>query len=76
MALVGRHLGTFTATCKTIAWHSRVLRQFSSSLVVNAAIQEITVIGGGLMGSGIAQVTLRDARCWFSVGLAFAGKDV
>ena len=31
-------------------------RCFSSSTVMAAAIKNITIVGGGLMGSGIAQV--------------------
>lgn len=34
-----------------------IARSFSSSSVVQSAIKNITVIGGGLMGSGIAQVS-------------------
>ncbi|KAJ8714814.1 hypothetical protein PYW08_004795 [Mythimna loreyi] len=34
-----------------------IARNFSSSSAVQAAIKNVTVIGGGLMGSGIAQVS-------------------
>lgn len=34
-----------------------IARSFSSSSVVQSAIKNVTVIGGGLMGSGIAQVS-------------------
>jgi len=33
-----------------------VIRQFSASSAVQAAIKNVTVIGGGLMGGGVAQV--------------------
>jgi hypothetical protein len=33
-----------------------IARKFSSSAAVQSAIKNVTVIGGGLMGSGIAQV--------------------
>ncbi|GFS55970.1 hydroxyacyl-coenzyme A dehydrogenase, mitochondrial [Trichonephila inaurata madagascariensis] len=33
-----------------------IFRSFSSSSVMNLALKNVTVIGGGLMGSGIAQV--------------------
>lgn len=33
-------------------------RGFSSSAQMRAAIKNVTVVGGGLMGSGIAQVQL------------------
>jgi hypothetical protein len=33
-----------------------LVRRFATSSAVKAAIQNVTVIGGGLMGSGIAQV--------------------
>lgn len=33
-----------------------IARSFSNSSVVQSAIKNVTVIGGGLMGSGIAQV--------------------
>lgn len=33
-----------------------IARNFSSSAAVQNAIKNVTVIGGGLMGSGIAQV--------------------
>lgn len=35
-----------------------IARNFSSSSAVQSAIKNVTVIGGGLMGSGIAQVWL------------------
>lgn len=31
-------------------------RGFASSVAFNAKIQEVVVIGGGLMGAGVAQV--------------------
>lgn len=34
------------------------IRNFSSSAVSHQAINNVTVIGGGLMGSGIAQVSV------------------
>lgn len=33
-----------------------LIRNFSSSSSLNNAIKHVTVVGGGLMGSGIAQV--------------------
>lgn len=33
-----------------------ITRHFSCSSAVQSAIKNVTVIGGGLMGSGIAQV--------------------
>lgn len=35
-----------------------IARNFSSSSAVQSAIKNVTVIGGGLMGSGIAQVMI------------------
>lgn len=35
-----------------------IKRGFASSVQMRAAIKNVTVIGGGLMGSGIAQVQL------------------
>lgn len=35
-----------------------IARNFSSSSAVQSAIKNVTIIGGGLMGSGIAQVGL------------------
>lgn len=34
-----------------------IARNFSNSSAMQSAIKNITVIGGGLMGSGIAQVS-------------------
>ncbi|KAJ7983839.1 hypothetical protein DPEC_G00370710 [Dallia pectoralis] len=34
----------------------QAIRRLSSSAVRNAAIKHVTIIGGGLMGAGIAQV--------------------
>lgn len=34
-------------------------KNFSSSSVVQNAIKNVTIIGGGLMGSGIAQVNFK-----------------
>lgn len=34
-----------------------IARNFSSSSAVQSAIKNVTIIGGGLMGSGIAQVS-------------------
>merc|ERR1712227_982666 len=47
-----------TSLIKTLASRagSANLRCFSSSSVMSAKIQEFVVIGGGLMGAGIAQV--------------------
>lgn len=39
-----------------------IVRTFSSSSAVQNAVKNVTVIGGGLMGSGIAQVSI---LCYF-----------
>lgn len=36
--------------------HATIRRKLSSSTCVNQSIKNVVVIGGGLMGSGIAQV--------------------
>lgn len=41
-----------------IQFPSKIVRNFSSSSAVQSAIKNVTVIGGGLMGSGIAQVRI------------------
>lgn len=44
-------------TSTTMAHISKVFsRHLSTSITRNAAIKQVIVIGGGLMGSGIAQV--------------------
>lgn len=43
-------------------------RSLSTSSAMNAAIKNVTIIGGGLMGSGIAQVsTLHVMQLHFSI---------
>lgn len=37
---------------------SVISRGFASSPMASAAIKNVTIVGGGLMGSGIAQVNL------------------
>ncbi|MBN3303135.1 HCDH protein, partial [Amia calva] len=51
----------------------RAVRSLSSSAVRSAAIQHITVIGGGLMGAGIAQVA---ASTGHSVVLVDQSEDI
>ncbi|CAH4030258.1 unnamed protein product [Pieris brassicae] len=48
-------------------------RKFSSSSTVQSAIKNVTIIGGGLMGSGIAQVT---AQAGQDVTLVDVNSDV
>ncbi|XP_053610801.1 hydroxyacyl-coenzyme A dehydrogenase, mitochondrial-like [Plodia interpunctella] len=50
-----------------------IARNFSSSSAVQSAIKNVTVIGGGLMGSGIAQVT---AQAGQNVTLVDVSSDV
>ncbi|XP_038222556.1 hydroxyacyl-coenzyme A dehydrogenase, mitochondrial-like [Zerene cesonia] len=50
-----------------------IARNFSSSSAVQSAIKNVTVIGGGLMGSGIAQVT---AQAGQNVTLVDVNSDV
>ncbi|CAB3230245.1 unnamed protein product [Arctia plantaginis] len=50
-----------------------IVRNFSSSSAVQSAIKNVTVIGGGLMGSGIAQVS---AQAGQNVTLVDVSSDV
>ncbi|CAH0720566.1 unnamed protein product, partial [Brenthis ino] len=50
-----------------------IARNFSSSSVVQSAVKNVTVIGGGLMGSGIAQVA---AQAGQNVTLVDVSSDV
>ncbi|XP_047521515.1 hydroxyacyl-coenzyme A dehydrogenase, mitochondrial-like [Pieris napi] len=50
-----------------------ISRKFSSSSTVQSAIKNVTIIGGGLMGSGIAQVT---AQAGQDVTLVDVNSDV
>ncbi|CAG4988295.1 unnamed protein product [Colias eurytheme] len=50
-----------------------IARNFSSSSAVQSAIKNVTVIGGGLMGSGIAQIT---AQAGQNVTLVDVNSDV
>ncbi|XP_045523326.1 hydroxyacyl-coenzyme A dehydrogenase, mitochondrial-like [Pieris brassicae] len=50
-----------------------ICRKFSSSSTVQSAIKNVTIIGGGLMGSGIAQVT---AQAGQDVTLVDVNSDV
>jgi|LakMenEpi03Aug12_release.lakeMendotaPanAssembly.Ray.scaffolds.fasta_scaffold2265701_1 hypothetical protein len=38
--------------------HATLSRKLSSSACINQSIKNVVVIGGGLMGSGIAQVSI------------------
>jgi len=58
----------------SLPWACRAgIRGFSTSVVRNAAIQHVTVIGGGLMGAGIAQVS---AQSGHKVTLVDVSNDV
>ncbi|CAK1550333.1 unnamed protein product [Leptosia nina] len=50
-----------------------IVRSFSNSAAVNSAIKNVTIIGGGLMGSGIAQVT---AQAGQNVTLVDVNSDI
>jgi len=50
-------------------------RSFSSSLGLNAKIQEVVIIGGGLMGAGIAQVAAQTGHKTTLVDLSQAVLD-
>lgn len=50
-----------------------VFRNFSTSIAVRAAIKNVTVVGGGLMGSGIAQVS---AQSGHNVTIVELNKDI
>ncbi|XP_064782675.1 hydroxyacyl-coenzyme A dehydrogenase, mitochondrial [Oncorhynchus masou masou] len=51
------HSGAVLSALQTMAFFThQVIRGLSSSAVRNAAIKHVTIIGGGQMGAGIAQV--------------------
>lgn len=52
---------------------SVISRNFSTSIVARAAIKNVTVVGGGLMGSGIAQVS---AQSGHNVTIVELNKDI
>lgn len=52
---------------------SVITRNFSTSIAARAAIKNVTVVGGGLMGSGIAQVS---AQSGHNVTIVELNKDI
>jgi len=52
---------------------SVISRNFSTSIAARAAIKNVTVVGGGLMGSGIAQVS---AQSGHNVTIVELNKDI